>query len=141
MRHTRCALVTGVQTCALPIYPVKAPAGFRRGDGVGPRGGAGAGGGDRHDLADWILRMRALKFIVIALAVLIVIAMGALVYGFVVRFEKARQPAEAPQEHAAVATAELTSFGTVRETLPPDRSEADQSELHSLMLISYAVFC
>src|SRR3546814_17176793 len=64
--------------------------------------------------------MRALKFIVIALAVLIVIAMGALVYGFVVRFEKARQPAEAPQEHAAVATAELTSFGTVRETLPPD---------------------
>src|SRR3546814_8112049 len=25
-RHTRCALVTGVQTCALPIYP--APAGW-----------------------------------------------------------------------------------------------------------------
>src|SRR3546814_4114994 len=24
MRHTRCALMTGVQTCALPIYPVKA---------------------------------------------------------------------------------------------------------------------
>src|SRR3546814_3460486 len=23
-RHTRCALVTGVQTCALPIYPVEA---------------------------------------------------------------------------------------------------------------------
>src|SRR3546814_4483537 len=23
-RHTRCALVTGVQTCALPIYPVAA---------------------------------------------------------------------------------------------------------------------
>src|SRR3546814_16667769 len=22
-RHTRCALVTGVQTCALPIYPVR----------------------------------------------------------------------------------------------------------------------
>src|SRR3546814_8869414 len=22
-RHTRCALVTGVQTCALPIYPVE----------------------------------------------------------------------------------------------------------------------
>src|SRR3546814_4962482 len=21
-RHTRCALVTGVQTCALPIYPI-----------------------------------------------------------------------------------------------------------------------
>src|SRR3546814_3671870 len=24
-RHTRCALVTGVQTCALPIWPVSAP--------------------------------------------------------------------------------------------------------------------
>src|SRR3546814_3941101 len=26
-RHTRCALVTGVQTCALPIYAATAPAG------------------------------------------------------------------------------------------------------------------
>src|SRR3546814_8390596 len=25
-RHTRCALVTGVQTCALPIYPRRPPA-------------------------------------------------------------------------------------------------------------------
>src|SRR3546814_5257577 len=25
-RHTRCALVTGVQTCALPIYPIRARA-------------------------------------------------------------------------------------------------------------------
>src|SRR3546814_14316443 len=24
-RHTRCALVTGVQTCALPIWPIAAP--------------------------------------------------------------------------------------------------------------------
>src|SRR3546814_4048558 len=24
-RHTRCALVTGVQTCALPIFPVSVP--------------------------------------------------------------------------------------------------------------------
>src|SRR3546814_9052526 len=24
-RHTRCALVTGVQTCALPIFPVEGP--------------------------------------------------------------------------------------------------------------------
>src|SRR3546814_9105552 len=24
-RHTRCALETGVQTCALPIYPVQTP--------------------------------------------------------------------------------------------------------------------
>src|SRR3546814_9869653 len=25
IRHTRCALVTGVQTCALPIFPVPGP--------------------------------------------------------------------------------------------------------------------
>src|SRR3546814_6888328 len=25
-RHTRCALVTGVQTCALPIWPLPGPA-------------------------------------------------------------------------------------------------------------------
>src|SRR3546814_20797817 len=30
-RHTRCALVTGVQTCALPIYPLARPG------AVGPR--------------------------------------------------------------------------------------------------------
>src|SRR3546814_1605748 len=28
-RHTRCALVTGVQTCALPIYVEKSPDAFR----------------------------------------------------------------------------------------------------------------
>src|SRR3546814_4825226 len=27
-RHTRCALVTGVQTCALPIFPVQSRASF-----------------------------------------------------------------------------------------------------------------
>src|SRR3546814_3264991 len=32
-RHTRCALVTGVQTCALPIYPVERLAALRL-DGV-----------------------------------------------------------------------------------------------------------
>src|SRR3546814_13211856 len=29
-RHTRCALVTGVQTCALPIYPLVGPPDGRR---------------------------------------------------------------------------------------------------------------
>src|SRR3546814_7721351 len=31
-RHTRCALVTGVQTCALPILPATSPSGW-----IGPR--------------------------------------------------------------------------------------------------------
>src|SRR3546814_9573591 len=33
-RHTRCALVTGVQTCALPICPGKRDGGIRRGSDV-----------------------------------------------------------------------------------------------------------
>src|SRR3546814_8050177 len=32
-RHTRCALVTGVQTCALPIYPARPVVGQGRGNG------------------------------------------------------------------------------------------------------------
>src|SRR3546814_4393612 len=31
-RHTRCALVTGVQTCALPIFPVPEAAGDQAAD-------------------------------------------------------------------------------------------------------------
>src|SRR3546814_8092655 len=44
-RHTRCALVTGVQTCALPIWavrfvPAERPVGGSGGQGAGlPRGG------------------------------------------------------------------------------------------------------
>src|SRR3546814_16079322 len=51
-RHTRCALVTGVQTCALPILTVEVetPTGVRSGSSViettitkGPRTGQGSG--------------------------------------------------------------------------------------------------
>src|SRR3546814_1133754 len=42
-RHTRCALVTGVQTCALPISPGRAPGAGRR----GARRGAGDAGASR----------------------------------------------------------------------------------------------
>src|SRR3546814_987948 len=42
-RHTRCALVTGVQTCALPIFPARgAPAAVA--GRVGPSAAAGADG-------------------------------------------------------------------------------------------------
>src|SRR3546814_8229601 len=34
-RHTRCALVTGVQTCALPIWIAPLVAGRRKGEGGG----------------------------------------------------------------------------------------------------------
>src|SRR3546814_1260280 len=46
-RHTRCALVTGVQTCALPIYSARtgsqrrvAEAGFVTASRLRPNGGA-----------------------------------------------------------------------------------------------------
>src|SRR3546814_7303231 len=41
-RHTRCALVTGVQTCALPIWPVQIAF---RGEAYTSRGAFGAAGG------------------------------------------------------------------------------------------------
>src|SRR3546814_2314540 len=44
-RHTRCALVTGVQTCALPIYFSDAPLVWGR-DGASAAGARRAG----HDL-------------------------------------------------------------------------------------------
>src|SRR3546814_8399723 len=46
-RHTICALVTGVQTCALPIFPADV-AGRRRADG--PRVGGGEAGQGRLSL-------------------------------------------------------------------------------------------
>src|SRR3546814_9012965 len=39
-RHTRCALVTGVQTCALPIYDAVCDAGFANGGKAGSLGPA-----------------------------------------------------------------------------------------------------
>src|SRR3546814_20202224 len=42
-RHTRCALVTGVQTCALPIYLI----------------GSGVEGGLRDQVAAWWQRVRS----------------------------------------------------------------------------------
>src|SRR3546814_3098068 len=41
-RHTRCALVTGVQTCALPIFWLAKLSGLRFGGSriLGPRGNA-----------------------------------------------------------------------------------------------------
>src|SRR3546814_8019828 len=52
-RHTRCALVTGVQTCALPIWPAvcggtrtaDGRSAGRRGDGGGAAGAGGGGSG------------------------------------------------------------------------------------------------
>src|SRR3546814_2023065 len=48
-RHTRCALVTGVQTCALPIFPC--PEMRRNGCRRDHRGGGGRGRAYRRSVA------------------------------------------------------------------------------------------
>src|SRR3546814_17478584 len=50
-RHTRCALVTGVQTCALPIYTLK----------VGRRGNSVSWGGDKGRAIKIMVTMPALR--------------------------------------------------------------------------------
>src|SRR3546814_8228176 len=47
-RHTRCALVTGVQTCALPIC--RAAAAYRIGLGTNPRGDGRTRRRQRHGM-------------------------------------------------------------------------------------------
>src|SRR3546814_14966051 len=48
-RHTRCALVTGVQTCALPIYGARRPLRRPASDLRSRRLAAERGGGRRQD--------------------------------------------------------------------------------------------
>src|SRR3546814_3955171 len=55
-RHTRCALVTGVQTCALPIYQTTRSRGDRL---VGGRRAAGAEA--RRGMSFWTDALRALQ--------------------------------------------------------------------------------
>src|SRR3546814_423078 len=52
-RHTRCALVTGVQTCALPISMVKG-AGHSAGTSVGALVGAVYVAGQLNEFAEWV---------------------------------------------------------------------------------------
>src|SRR3546814_4767511 len=117
-RHTRCALVTGVQTCALPIsglVPARADlrafavtavdAPVRRLFGIGR-----FGGNDR----DSDVERRRLDNPFIAVG-------GA--------------------EKAADLHGYVLSFGGVdAESGPGGRSEGHKSELQSLIRISYAVF-
>src|SRR3546814_8524957 len=62
-RHTRCALVTGVQTCALPISPPpRLPrAVYRMGGGVGERAGAAPNGSSMPELPEVETTVRGLR--------------------------------------------------------------------------------
>src|SRR3546814_9056189 len=111
-RHTRCALVTGVQTCALPISEIVDL--LRTGSSVAQRSLLGHGWiqGVKDALKHWWLIIRCS-----GIGCLIGIVPG--VGGSVVDW---------------VAYAHTVQSAK-------DRSEEHTSELQSLMRISYAVFC
>src|SRR3546814_4717702 len=124
-RHTRCALVTGVQTCALPISGALAcwtHGGWRF---VSPRPGMRVRVEDQgldyfYDAGDWIK--------------------GALrpdgIYLNGVRIAGERQSGIAIPESGAVVDNEART--AILAIL--NRSEEHTSELQSLMRITYAVF-
>src|SRR3546814_1327860 len=116
-RHTRCALVTGVQTCALPIYAQTA----RRIIGAPRRAFATYGG--------------------------LILATAAIFWATPAGFVPAQDqgyalaaiqlpPGSSIQQTDAVLKKVVKKLLDV-----PGRSEEHTSELQSLMRISYAVFC
>src|SRR3546814_3473201 len=110
-RHTRCALVTGVQTCALPIY---------RGDLLQlleQRGGDAPAAmvGGNCQIVDVELAARLLELL-------------QLVGG------------EAADDLAVLQRHQRGKGGIIQQPALI-RSEEHTSELQSLMRISYAVFC
>src|SRR3546814_2549971 len=137
-RHTRCALVTGVQTCALPIWadgsdlPLTALIGFfqpQRVLGEVVEDHLAADGGD-------LLESRHEPQI------------GEIVFGAhavaAVRLDRAIE-----REHRSVGGDELGDVRRLAGIAPAivklcgalGRSEEHTSELQSLMRLSYAVFC
>src|SRR3546814_4030979 len=124
-RHTRCALVTGVQTCALPISPADAD---WRADGEFV-GGSDDEGGGRWNLSpqvpqSWPLAWEDVRF----------------------------HAANTPFRHLAFFPDMAPQWAWMRERIGEGaetlnlfgytgRSEEHTSELQSLMRISYAVFC
>src|SRR3546814_6305983 len=117
-RHTRCALVTGVQTCALPILPQRRNAQVAQAGDAGAAqpldadDGVGHGGHFRADLR--CRRQPALRTVEIALL------------------------------RRDLGAADHRAFGgrqALHRARLPGRSEEHTSELQSLMRISYAVFC
>src|SRR3546814_5054518 len=125
-RHTRCALVTGVQTCALPISTVKmghASAAIERrayaeqiaaGEephAVTPRGQMNEAIHEARGLGVYIERGR----------------------------EWLHEMGDRLRERAELAAQGMASF--VQGAARTMRSEEHTSELQSLMRISYAVFC
>src|SRR3546814_2806835 len=112
-RHTRCALVTGVQTCALPIS-----AGEEGGvEGVDV-GSHAVGGGDGAQRADTVI--------------------SAVITHHADRLDRQQHREGLPD---GVVEAGVANFLQIDGVGLAKRSEEHTSELQSLIRISYAVFC
>src|SRR3546814_3802738 len=111
-RHTRCALVTGVQTCALPISP-KGGTGLPTGAEIYNKIGSAVGG-----KLDKALGTKFFK-------------------GIGGQLGSALQGAGTGMMASSFAKA----LGIKQSKTGAARSEEHTSELQSLMRISYAVFC
>src|SRR3546814_4523174 len=124
-RHTRCALVTGVQTCALPIY-------YLRGRQVLKR--ALVLVDSRHGLKE--IDLEIMKMLDdAAVSYHLVLTKADKVKASELQDVEQRTAEEARKHPAAHPEIITTSSETGL------RSEEHTSELQSLMRISYAVFC
>src|SRR3546814_3928926 len=123
-RHTRCALVTGVQTCALPIWLVAKALKIATHE---LEGGAA-------EEADWLPRLRDLAAASLpGGADLTAMSDSELLAAFSAGLRAGRLDGRQELYELLV---KLTEERRMRV-----RSEEHTSELQSLMRISYAVFC
>src|SRR3546814_1871370 len=126
-RHTRCALVTGVQTCALPILAVLVAAfAWQRRATQAPEPATATATGQR---AIMVLPTRVEGPGDVAWA-----RLGLMDY-LADRIRRGGLPALSSDTTLSL----LRDAGDAAQA--PDRSEEHTSELQSLMRISYAVFC
>src|SRR3546814_5103852 len=124
--HTRCALVTGVQTCALPICTTHKTL-------RGPRGGIILTKGQPEDFNK---KFQSAVFPGIQGGPLMhVIAAKA------VAFKEPLDPSFKTYQKQVVANARAMAKVFLDRGYKVVRSEEHTSELQSLMRISYAVFC
>src|SRR3546814_2100750 len=134
-RHTRCALVTGVQTCALPIL-AQALAGSRIAVG-GQDCHSAAAGAHTGDTAAPMLRDIGCTYVIVGHSER--------------RGDHRESDAQVRAKAEAALSAGLVPIVCVGETEKErsadqtlaviSRSAEHTSELQSLMRISYAVFC
>src|SRR3546814_8098809 len=138
-RHTRCALVTGVQTCALPIFikPAVNQAFSENILAYGPYPADGFFGKSMYRDFDAVLAMYHDQGL---------IPFKHIAGGEGVNFTAGLPAVRTSPDHGTafdIAGKGTASEASFRKALfsALDRSEEHTSELQSLMRISYAVFC